>query len=119
MNIQELAMKSGLSKDTIRYYEKIGLLPKPKRSMSGYREYDTSMIVNLKLLNHAKQLGFSLKEIKSLSQLFLSKKLNRKEMGQRLQNKMIDIDAKIAALNKLKENIKEVVAGNCEYSKFI
>jgi MerR family copper efflux transcriptional regulator len=119
MNIQELATKSGLSKDTIRYYEKIGLLPKPRRGINGYREYNTSMIINLKLLNHAKQLGFSLKELKALTQLFLSKKLNQKEMGIRLHKKLIDIDVKIAALNELKENIREVVSGNCDFRELI
>jgi MerR family copper efflux transcriptional regulator len=119
MNIQELATKSGLSKDTIRYYERIGLLPKPKRGINGYREYNPSMIINLKLLNHAKQLGFSLKELKALTQLFLSKKLNQKEMGLRLQKKLIEIDIKIAALNELKENIRQVVSGNCDFSELI
>ena len=119
MNILELAKKSGLSKDTIRYYEKIGVLPKPKRSTNGYREYDSSMIINLKLLNHAKKLGFSLKELKSLSLLFMNKKLSRKEMGTKLKLKLLEIDLKIETLNKLKENIEEIVNGNCQYKELI
>jgi len=115
MTIQEFSQQTGISKDTIRYYEKIGVLAKPARTASGYRRYDAAMVEQVRLLNRAKDLGFSLAEIKELASLFKTKRLRRRDMGERLKHKLSEIDAKIAALNHLKRNIQQAVAGLCEF----
>jgi DNA-binding transcriptional MerR regulator len=63
MRIGELARVSGLSADTIRYYERIGLMPAPRRTSSGYREYPAGAANRLRIIRNAAQLGFPLQEI--------------------------------------------------------
>jgi DNA-binding transcriptional MerR regulator len=64
MKILELEKKTGLPRDTIRYYEKIGMITLPYRNSSGYREYNTKHINELHFIRRAQEVGFSLKEIK-------------------------------------------------------
>ena len=115
MRIQEFSSQTGVSKDTIRFYEKIGVLPKHARTESGYRRYDASMVEHVRLLQLSKDLGFNLTEIKELAALFAARKLRRRDMGERLKTKLIEIDEKIDALNQLKTNIEKAVAGFCEF----
>ena len=63
MRIGQLAQASGVSTDTIRYYEKIGLLPRAARSASGYREYPAGAANRIRVIRNAVQLGFPLDEI--------------------------------------------------------
>jgi len=63
MRIGQLAHTTGVSPDTIRYYEKIGLLPKARRTESGYREYPDGAGNRIRVIRNAVQLGFPLKEI--------------------------------------------------------
>jgi MerR family copper efflux transcriptional regulator len=63
MRIGQLAEATGISRDTIRYYEKIGLLPAPRRRESGYREYPDDAGKRIRVIRNAVQLGFPLKEI--------------------------------------------------------
>ena len=63
MRIGELARASGVSADTIRYYERIGLMPAPRRTPGGYREYPAGAANRLRIIRNAAQLGFPLQEI--------------------------------------------------------
>lgn len=115
MKINELSKLSGVSAPTIRFYEQTGVLPKALRGKNGYREYPEERAVQLRMIGRAKDLGFTLKEIKDLSALLFSKKLSRKEMAARLQAKNKDIDLKIDRLKKMKSDINEALAGLCEF----
>lgn len=119
MEIKELADQSGLSRDTIRYYEKIGLLTKPKRDVNGYRNYNIEVVTQLKMISRAKELGFTLIEIKKLSTLLYSKSLTRKKMAEELNEKVIEIDQKIMNLKDMKKEINKALAGMCEYKTFL
>ena len=66
LTIGQLASKCNVSAVTIRYYEKIGLLPHPIRTASGYRNYPESIISRIRFINKSKELGFILKETKDL-----------------------------------------------------
>ena len=70
MNIGELARRSGLTAKMIRYYEKIDLISVPIRSASGYRVYTEQDLSTLRFIKHAKDLGFSIDQIKSLVELW-------------------------------------------------
>lgn len=70
MNIGELARRSGLTAKMIRYYEKIDLISVPTRSTSGYRVYTEQDLSTLSFIKHAKDLGFSIVQIKSLVELW-------------------------------------------------
>lgn len=78
MKIGELARATGLTKETIRFYEKIKLLPIPSRAQNGYRRYTQKSVDSLLLLKHGKELGLSLKELTELGLLFRQKKINAK-----------------------------------------
>ena len=66
MKIGELAKQAQVSVDTVRFYEQRGLLPQAARSHSGYRQYASSDVKRLRFIVHAKELGFTLEEIKQL-----------------------------------------------------
>jgi MerR family copper efflux transcriptional regulator len=63
LRIGQLAKRSGVSPDTVRYYERIGLMPKPPRTSGGYREYSESAIKRVRLVQNALRFGFSLKQV--------------------------------------------------------
>ncbi len=112
MKIGELAKKSNTSIDTIRYYEKIGLLGKPSRSGAGYRLYSSEFIEQLKFIKRAKHVGFSIKEIQEL--LFLRQEKQVKtcaDVKQFASKKLEDIEDKIVELTKIKMALDRIVKG--------
>jgi len=115
MQIGELCRKTDMTKDTIRFYEKVGLLPKIKRKANGYKDYSDTHVEQLNLLKHAKELGFTLNEIKELAGLLFSKKLTFLEMNSFLAIKEQEIDNKIKKLKAFKQEIKHTLTGNCDY----
>jgi MerR family copper efflux transcriptional regulator len=119
MQIGELCRATGLTKDTIRFYEKIGLLVKIKRKTNGYKDYTDTHVEQLNLLKHAKELGFTLNEIKELARLLFSNKLNPIEMDTYLKSKEQEIDEKIMKLQMFKQEIKHTLAGNCLYRELL
>jgi MerR family mercuric resistance operon transcriptional regulator len=66
LQIGQVAQKTGLSVDAIRFYEKVGLLPRPARTQGGYRLYEDREVADLEFIQRAQQLGFSLNEIREL-----------------------------------------------------
>ena len=63
MKISELAQQSGLSAHTIRYYERIGLLPRPDRNQSGHRDYDASILTWIEFLDRLKETGMPIRDM--------------------------------------------------------
>ena len=117
MQISELCRSTGLTKDTIRFYEKIGLLQEVKRQPNGYKDYSDAHVKQLTLLKHAKELGFTLNEIKELAALLYSRQLTATEMTGYLRDKEQEIDDKIAKLTAFKREIRNTLAGNCEHKE--
>ncbi len=115
MQIGELCRVTGMTKDSIRFYEKIGLLNNVERKLNGYKNYSDEHVKQLKLLRHAKKLGFTLNEIKDLATLFYSNNLSAKEMDQYLKTKEQEIDEKISALQLFKQEIKRKREDECRY----
>jgi DNA-binding transcriptional MerR regulator len=117
--IGELCRQTEMTKDTIRFYEKMGLLPQVKRRENGYKEYTLSDVKQLKLLKHSKELGFTLNEIKDLATLFRADNLDIKEMNQYLLKKEHEIDEKIKKLKAFKKEIKLTLEGQCMYKNML
>jgi len=111
MRIGELCQKTELTKDTIRFYEKKGLL-KVKRSTSpynNYKEYTFYHLERLELIKKAKRFGFTLNEITALLELFDAKKANCSTLKEKLTEKITDIDRRIEELKDFKSSIlKEI-----------
>lgn len=108
MNIGELSRLSGVPAPTIRFYEKIALLPKAKRHANGYRYYGEEDVSWLSLIQRAQQVGFALEEIKALLPLGEQAK-QHETMLPRLQQKMAEMDAQIAQLLADKQKLQAVV----------
>lgn len=112
MLIGELAQKSGLSRDTIRFYEKEGLirLGRKQRRENNYKEYDEAALERLQLIKRIKNFGFTLQETAELLSLIAINAATCAEMRGRAVQKIAAIDGKIADLLLL----RELVAGNLQ-----
>src|SRR3990167_1739021 len=110
MQINELAKRTGISKDTLRFYEKIGLLPLAPKLANGYRNYPESWVKTLQLIVRARELGFTLEELKNLAQLFHSNQLTKFEMARYLEQKESEIDTRINKLQELKSDIQRALS---------
>lgn len=97
-NIGQISEETGLSIQTIRYYESLGLLPAPDRSESGYRKYDDHYLEHINFIKNAKNLGFTLDEIKELIRLKSENDSPAKDVKQMVQRKMEEILKQIQEL---------------------
>ncbi len=113
LKIGEVAKRSEVGIETIRFYEREGLLAEPERRPSGYRQYDESVVSRLKFIRNAKELGFTLSEIKELLGLWFDVNTKCVHVRQRAEQKLTDIDDKIRSLQKMKRSLKKIVS-QCE-----
>ena len=90
LTIGEVARQAGVGIQTVRFYERQGLLEEPERRASGYRQYDLEAIAVLKFIRRAKELGFTLKEIKSLLALRLDASATRAEVREGCRHRSQD-----------------------------
>jgi Hg(II)-responsive transcriptional regulator len=109
MKIGEIAKRCGVGVETIRYYEREGLLLAPERRPSGYRQYDDATIERLDYIRRAKELGFTLAEIRELLQLSFADS-NCDHIRQRAEAKITDIEGKIRSLQQMKRSLGKIVA---------
>jgi MerR family mercuric resistance operon transcriptional regulator len=112
LTIGKLAEQTGVNIATVRYYERRGLIPKPPRKKSGYREYSDETVKRILFIKHAKELGFSLKEIAELLFLKLDRKTPCSEIKKRADKKIQDIEEKIVLLRKMKKALINLT-GDC------
>jgi DNA-binding transcriptional MerR regulator len=108
-----LAQAAGVNPETIRYYERIGLLPKPRRAPSGYRLYSGDTVRRLGFIKQAQALGFSLAEIASLLLLQFDAQLSCAHLARQARKKSAEIESKIATLIALRDGLL-ALAGQCE-----
>ena len=106
----QLAKQAQVNVETIRYYERRGLLPEPPRRWSGYREYSQADVAHLRFIKRAKELGFSLSEISELLSLRVDPDTTCDDVKQRTEIKIADIEAKIQTLERMKKALKKLVA---------
>ncbi len=97
-----LAKEAGVNVETIRYYEKRGLLPKVPRKASGYRLWPKETVKRIRFIKHAQELGFSLREISELLSLRLNESTSCAEIKRVADEKIMDIDKKIRSLRRIK-----------------
>jgi len=99
----QLAALAGVNSETIRYYERKGLLPKPQRTPAGYRQYAPNDLKRLQFILAAKRHGFTLAEIKELLELRVSDSATCRQVRAKAQNKIFLIDKKINELERIKK----------------
>lgn len=113
MRIGEFAKRSGVGIETIRYYERQGLLAEPKRKPSGYRQYNEAVVGRLQFIRRAKELGFTLGEIKELLGLWVDTNTRCTHVRQRAAKKITDIEEKIHSLQRIKRSLQKLMK-QCE-----
>jgi len=103
LTIGRLAKQAGVNLETVRFYERRGLLPRPPRSASGYRLFPAEAARRLKFIRRAQELGFSLAEIAELLSLRVSRSTTSGDIRARAEAKITDIEAKIKSLESMKK----------------
>ena len=110
MKIGELASKAEVNIDTVRYYERQGLLPAPQRLRSGYRQYEPQDVSRLRFVRRAKALGFTLLEIRDLLELSSHRDKDMAGMKTAAIQKLNDVEEKLAELTRIRDGLKTLVA---------
>jgi len=109
MTIGRLAKAAGVNIDTIRYYERHGLLPRAARRESGYREYEHDDIARLSFIRRAKDLGFSLADIGELLSLSKDRDNGVRGVKRKAEERLADVERKIAALKRVQRGLKTLI----------
>lgn len=108
IGIGTLAKRAGVRIDTVRYYEKNGLLSPRARLASGYRRYGELEVSRLRFIRRAQALGFTLKEVRELLALSAQKDVAR--IKRSAQAKLDDVNERIAALERIREGLSTLIA---------
>src|SRR5713226_2291903 len=106
----QLANEGGVNVETIRYYERRGLLPKPPRTGSGYRVFPQDAVKRLRFIKHAQALGFSLKQIRELLSLQVKPGSSCADVCRTAQAKITDVDDKIRHLQGIRKALVKITA---------
>ena len=114
LTIGRLAQLGGVNLETIRYYERRGLLPKPPRTEAGYRQFSPDAAYRLRFIKRAQELGFSLEEVRELLTLRVESG-NCADVRARAQLKIADIEEKMKGLAAMRSTLQGLVH-QCEQS---
>ena len=116
MTIGRVASRASVSVDTLRFYERRGLIARPRRSLAGYRDYSEDVIERLRFIRDAKALGFSLREIGELLSLGVTSTRECGPVTRKAQAKLSGIREDIRRLNRLRRTLEKVISdcgGDC------
>src|SRR5713101_753906 len=108
LTIGHLAKEADVNLETVRFYERRGLLAKPQRSASGYRLFPSEAARRLRFIRRAKELGFSLKEIRELLSLRVSRTTTSRDIRVRAEAKIVDIDSLFRSLESMKKTLRKL-----------
>ena len=106
MKIGEVAKAAGVGIDAVRFYEREGLIPKPARRPSGYRVNTPDVVVSLRFIKRAKELGFSLREISELLSLEANPGATAGDVKRLAEEKLSDLETKIRALQRMRRALR-------------
>ncbi|MBO6950064.1 MAG: helix-turn-helix domain-containing protein [Rhodospirillales bacterium] len=110
MKRAELARQTGCNLETIRYYEKIGMMPDPPRMASGYRVYDETHVARLRFILRGRELGFSIEEIRGLLSLVDRGTQTCAEVQALTERHLADVRTKIADLKRIEKVLADTAA---------
>jgi len=101
----EIARRTGLNVETLRYYETRGLIPSPPRTSAGDRDYSEDHVDRVQFIRRAQELGFTLAEIMDLLDLRLDARTDRVQLRDRVTSKLISIRSKIQDLSRMESTL--------------
>ena len=110
LTTSQLARKAGVNVETLRYYERRGLIPEPPRRDSGYRQYSQDDVARIQFIKRAKDLGFTLQEVQELLDLRVDPDTPCIMVKRRADLKIIDIEAKLQSLKRIKKALNKLAA---------
>lgn len=110
LTIGQLAKRSHVNVETIRYYERRGLLPIPSRRQSGYRQFSQDTSVRIRFIKRAQELGFTLKEISELLSMRVNPHTTCADIKVRAEMKITEIEEKIRDLERMKKALIKLKA---------
>ena len=113
MKIGRVAEQSGVSIDTLRYYEQLGLLPIPQRSLSGYRLYTPRIVDRVAFIKRAQKFGFTLGEIGQMLQLEAADSHTCAQILKMIEHKLEDLDHRYKEIKRLRRELS-VYKTECE-----
>ena len=108
LTIGQAAKKAQVNVETVRYYERRGLMPEPPRRESGYRQYSEPDVTRIRFIKRAQTLGFTLKEILELLSLRVDPKTTCGDVKRRAEVKITDMEEKIRDLQKMKKALMKL-----------
>lgn len=114
MRIGEVAEQAGVNVQTLRFYEREGLLAGPARRRNGYREYPQDTVALVRFIKRAQDLGFSLDEAKALSDLRQPQARNRPRVRELAEVKLADVRQRIAQLRAIERALARLVKTCCQ-----
>lgn len=109
LTIGAVARRAGVGIDTIRYYEREALLPPPQRRASGYRDYGLDVVERLRFIRRAKDLGFTLEEIRELLMLSTDRERGVKSVKQRAEARLAEVEGRIRELQRMKRGLAQLI----------
>lgn len=112
LTIGKVARISGVGIETIRFYEREGLIPEPPRRESGYRQYPPATIDRIHFVKRAKDLGFTLAEIRELLNLSVGRGTTCADVRRKAVEKISEVDAKISDLRRIRKALHRLT-GQC------
>jgi Hg(II)-responsive transcriptional regulator len=110
LSIGQVAQRAGVGVETVRFYEREGLLEEPPRRASGYRQYSEQVVTRLRFIKRAKLLGFSLKEITELLRLRVDAQTSCDEVKLRTEAKLAEVERKMVELQRMRHALLQVAA---------
>jgi len=108
LSIGQVARRAGVGVETVRFYERQGLLEEPPRRTSGYRQYSEQVIKRLHFIKRAQKLGFSLKEITELLLLRVDGQTSCEEVKGRTEAKIAEVEQKLFELQRMRQALLQV-----------
>ena len=115
LNIGQVAKQTQTSVETLRYYEREGLIQPQRSANNGYRQYTEDMVRRVHFIKRGKALGFTLKEIGELMALQVSPRANCRDVKSRAQDKIQDIEQRLVSLTRMKQVLGQLIA-SCDSS---
>ena len=109
LTIGKLATRAGVNLETVRYYERIGIMPAPDRTTGGHRDYTGAHVQKLAFIRRARELGFSIEDIRALIELAEPSPRSCGEVRVIAENHLAVVDAKISDLVRLQLVLREAV----------
>ncbi len=110
----EVASRAGVNLQTLRYYERRGILAAPDRSLGGHRQYDEDTVLLLRVIKAAQSLGFTLDEVNELVDAGSHAHRRRANLADHARAKLMQVRAKIAGLQQIEATLEQMIDAGCD-----